>query len=77
MQPARAKPCKSMAMLRSHLQADVSVYMKAVQLLEEIALDGSADDSFKEAIRDVRVARDAFFAARRASNEHIATHDCV
>ena len=76
MHPAKAPSCKSQEMLHARLQADVRVYMKAVQQLEYSALKVGNDPSFRRALRDVQIARAAFLEARRRLNRHIASHNC-
>jgi len=76
MQPAKA-PCKSQEALESRLHADIRVYTEAIRRLEAAAARGTANEhAFKKALRDVRVARDAFTEARRRLNRHIASHGC-
>ena len=76
MHPAKAPSCKSQEMLHARLQADVRVYMKAVQQLEDSALKVGDDSTFDKALRDVHVAREAFIEARKRLNRHIASHNC-
>ena len=76
MQPIQAPYCKSRQMLQSRLQADVRVYMKAVQVLEAAALKTGSDPKFEKVLHDVQVARDAFIEARKKLNAHIVSHDC-
>jgi hypothetical protein len=76
MQPAKAPSCKSLEVLRSRLHADIRVYMEAVQRLEAAALETGNEHAFQKALRDVRVGRDAFIAARRQLNKHIAARGC-
>ena len=55
----------------------MTVYMDAVYVLELAALEVVDDAAFEKAIRDVRIARTAFMAARRRINDHIAAHGCM
>ena len=75
MHPAKAPSCKSQEMLHLRLQADVRVYMKAVQQLEYSALKVGNDPSFRKALHDVQVARAAFIEARKRLNRNIASHN--
>jgi hypothetical protein len=64
-------------MLRSRWEADMTVYMEAVHVLELAALEVVDETAFEKAIRDVRISRKAFMAARKHLNEHVADHGCM
>jgi len=55
----------------------MTVYMDAVYVLELAALEVVDEAAFEKAIRDVRIARTAFMAARRRIDEHVAEHGCM
>jgi len=76
MQPATAS-CKSLEALRSRLHADVRVYTEAIRQLEAAALGVMDEHVFKKALRDVRVARDAFTEGSKRLNRHVASHGCI
>ena len=76
MRPAHV-PCISLGVLRTRWQADVTVYMDAIHVLELAALEVVDQAAFEKAIRDVRIAREAFMAARKRLEEHISQHGCV
>jgi hypothetical protein len=59
------------------MQADFRVYLEAVNGLESVAFEPDDEQDFKKLLRDVGIAHDAFIAARKLLNEHIATHGCM
>ena len=76
MSTATVESCKSGQLLLSRVHADFRVYLEAVNGLEELAFDPDNDQDFNKLLRDVRIAHDAFIAARKRMNDHISAHGC-
>src|SRR5579872_2002729 len=71
LDPKEALDCKTHAILKARMRADLRVYRDAVEVLHE-----STGGGFEKAFKLAETARIAFEAARDRFNAHVSSHKC-